>query len=63
VILNLAIWFGLHVIFPPGKHADWFALIICVVAFVGMLRWRWNIVPVVLGSGVLGLIYTLAGLR
>jgi len=26
-----------------------------------MLRWKWHIVPVILGSGLLGLIYTLAG--
>jgi chromate transporter len=63
VILNLAIWFGLHVIFPPGRNADWFAFIVCATAFIGMLRWKWNIVPVVLGSGLLGLIYTLNGLR
>lgn len=63
VILNLAVWFGLHVIFPITGNVDWFALMICVTAFVGMLRWKWNVVPVVLGSGVLGLIYTLAGFR
>ena len=63
VILNLAVWFGLHVIFPTTGHVDWFALVICAVAFVGMLRWQWNIVPVVLGSGLLGLTYTLAGFR
>jgi len=34
-----------------------------VIAFVGMLRWKWNIVPVVLGSGLVGLIYMLAGPR
>jgi chromate transporter len=61
VILNLAIWFGLHVIFPYSGKVDWFALAVCAVAFFGMLRWKWNIVPVVLGSGLLGLIYTLAG--
>jgi chromate transporter len=63
VILNLAIWFGLHVLFPPSGHVDWFAVAVCVIAFVGMLRWKWDIVRVVLGSGVVGLIYTLAGLR
>ncbi|PYJ98965.1 MAG: chromate transporter [Verrucomicrobia bacterium] len=63
VILNLAVWFGLHVIFPATGRVDWFALVICAVAFVGMLRWQWNIVPVVLGSGLLGLTYTLAGFR
>ena len=63
VILNLALWFGLHIIFPRNGNADWFALVVCAVAFIGMLRWKWNIVPVVLGSGLLGLIYTVAGLR
>jgi chromate transporter len=63
VILNLALWFGLHVIFPGNGNVDWFAFVVCAVAFFGMLRWKWNIVPVVLGSGVLGLIYTLAGFR
>ncbi len=57
VILNLAVWFGLHVILPPGQKVDWFAAAVCAVAFFGMLRWRWNIVPVILGSGLLGLIY------
>src|SRR5881398_3676695 len=46
VILNLAVWFGLHVIFPPGGNVDWFAIAVCAIAFVGMLRWRWNIVLV-----------------
>jgi chromate transporter len=63
VILNLAVWFGLHVIFPPNGKVDWFALVVCAVAFFGMLRWKWNIVSVVLGGGLVGLIYTLAGFR
>ena len=63
VILNLAVWFGLHVLFPPGKNADWFAVIVCATAFVGMLRWKWNIVPVVLGSSAVGLLYVIAGFR
>lgn len=57
VILNLAVWFGLHIIFPPSGTIDWFAAAVCAVAFVGMLRWKWGIVPVVLGSGLIGLIY------
>jgi chromate transporter len=63
VILNLAVWFGLHVIFPATGNVDWFAVVVCAVAFIGMLRWKWNIVPVVLASGLVGLIYTLAGFR
>lgn len=57
VILNLAVWFGVHVIFPTTGQVDWFAVIICAIAFIGMLRWNWSIIPVVLGSGVLGLVY------
>src|SRR6267378_2087146 len=51
VILNLAVWFGLHVLFPEGKLIDWFALTVGLVAFFGMLKLKWNVVPVVLGSG------------
>lgn len=57
VILNLAVWFGLHVIFPATGNVDWFAFTVCAIAFVGILRRKWNIVPVVLGSGLIGLIY------
>src|SRR5437868_7248913 len=59
VILNLAVWFGLHVLFPEGKTIDWFALAIGAIAFGGMLRFKWSVVPVVLGSGAAGLIYQL----
>ena len=59
VILNLAVWFGVHVMFPGGANVDWFAIVVCAIAFLGMLRWKWNIIPVILGSGMLGLIYTI----
>jgi len=57
VILNLAVWFGLHVIFPATGKVDWFAVAICLVAFIGMLRWKWSVIPVVFGSGLAGLIF------
>jgi chromate transporter len=57
VVLNLAIWFGLHVLFPNDAVIDWFAAIVCVIAFVGMWKWNWNLMAVVIGSGLLGLIY------
>src|SRR5207244_627834 len=55
VILNLAVWFALRVFFSLAGVMDWFALIVSVVAFVGMLRWKWDIIPVVLGCGLVGL--------
>lgn len=57
VILNLAVWFGLHVIFPSHGTIDWFAIVLCAAAFVAMLRYKIDIIPVVLASGLLGLIY------
>ncbi|HEV7869493.1 MAG TPA: chromate efflux transporter [Chthoniobacteraceae bacterium] len=62
VILNLAVWFGLAVLRPelPLTHeriTDWFALAIAVVTFFGMVRWKWDVIPVILGAGVVGLLY------
>lgn len=57
VILNLAVWFGLHVIFPAAGLVDWFAAIVCAVAFVGMVRWKWDIIAVVIDSGLIALVY------
>src|SRR4029079_9356230 len=34
VILNLAVWFGKHVLLP-GPNVDWFAIVVTLVAFVG----------------------------
>ncbi|MGI8890750.1 MAG: chromate efflux transporter [Chthoniobacterales bacterium] len=56
VVLNLAVWFGMHALFPGGR-VDWFAVTISLAAFYGMVRWRWDIIPVVLGAGALGLLY------
>jgi chromate transporter len=56
VILNLAVWFGMHALLPGGAP-DWFAIVLSLVAFTGMLLWSWDIVPVVLGAGMTGLIW------
>ena len=58
VILNLAVWFGLHILLPDAKP-DWFAIVLATVAFGGMLKWKWDIIPVVLGAGLCGLLYKL----
>ncbi|HZJ38569.1 MAG TPA: chromate efflux transporter [Chthoniobacterales bacterium] len=60
VILNLAVWFGLHAIFPEGQAINWFALILGIVLFVGISRWNWGVVPVVIGSGIAGWLYQFA---
>ncbi|MEY2536630.1 MAG: chromate transporter [Verrucomicrobiota bacterium] len=59
VILNLAVWFALNALFPNHQGLDWFALVLSVIAFFGMLKWKWEVIPVVLGAGILGIVYRL----
>ncbi len=56
VVLNLAVWFGLHVLRPAGAGLDPFAVAVALVTFVGLVRWRWEIAYVVIGSGLAGLL-------
>jgi chromate transporter len=59
VVLNLAVWFALGVLFPQGGATDWFAVVVSAVAFLGLMKFKWEVVPVVLGCGVLGCVYRL----
>ena len=56
VVLNLAVWFGLHVLFPGDQPANWFGVVVCEIAFIGITRWKWGIIPVVLGAGLTGVV-------
>jgi chromate transporter len=60
VILNLAIWFGLHVLLPGGRSPNWFGVVVFAVALAGMIRWKWDVVPVVLGAGLAGALWRVA---
>ena len=77
VILNLAIWFALHVIWadvrrveagplrldlPVPDSLDPAAAALSVVALMAVFRWRLGIGPVLLGSALAGLALHLAGL-
>jgi chromate transporter len=57
VVLNLAVWFGLHVLFPRPGTVDWFAAALAGVAFAGMVRWKWGVIPVVAGAALVGWLY------
>jgi chromate transporter len=59
VILNLAVWLGLHVLFPGEQSVDWFAIVVSLIAFTGMVTWKWDLIPVVLGAGAIGVLYKL----
>ncbi len=61
VILNLAVWFGLHVLFPASQPVNWFGVALGLIAFAGMVRWKWDIMAVVLGAGSLGVLRWMLG--
>ena len=56
VIGYITVWFGLHVLIPNSQPVNWFGVAVCVTAFIGMTKWKWGIIPVVLGAGALGAI-------
>jgi len=53
VILNLAVWFALHVI-HPDRGFDWFAIGLGLAALIAMIRWKLGVIPVIVAGGVLG---------
>ncbi|MBA4149830.1 MAG: chromate efflux transporter [Verrucomicrobia bacterium] len=57
VVLNLAVWFGIHVLFPERGIVDWFAVMVAIVTFIGIIKWKWDVIPVVLGAGIVGVLY------
>jgi chromate transporter len=57
VVFDLAVWFGASLLIPAPRTVDWYAVGVSVLAFIGMLRWRWDVVLVVLGGGALGLLH------
>lgn len=61
VILNLAVFFAYHVLWPQGwaGRFEWFSALLVTVALIALLRYRVGIIPVILGCGGAGLVYRL----
>jgi chromate transporter len=61
VILNLAVFFAYHVLWPQGFEAafEWFAALIGTVAFVALFRFKLGIVTVIAASAFVGLCYSM----
>lgn len=57
VILNLALWFGAHVLFPADRGVDLFSLLLASVTFVAITRFRISIIVIILASGMVGFAY------
>jgi chromate transporter len=62
VIVNLAVFFAWHVFWPKGWSGpfEWASALIGVAAAIALFRFKIGIIPVVLGSGVAGLLVQLA---
>ena len=56
VILNLAVWFGLHVFFPVPGAIDGFALVTCIAAFAAIQRFKVGVIPIVAAAALLGVV-------
>jgi chromate transporter len=76
VILNLALWFSLHVLFgvvgeqrigplrlytPVWETVDWLAVTLATAAFVALFRFKWGMLTVLGGSALLGLLLYVLG--
>lgn len=58
VILNLALVFGMTVIFADSQ-INWFALIVSILAFVAFFRFKADVLWVIAAGGVIGLLKVL----
>jgi chromate transporter len=57
VVLNLAVWFGIHVLFPEAGTFNWFGLVMGLIAFASLQWGKIGMIPVILGSAVLGFLW------
>ncbi len=65
VILNLAVFFAWHVLWPEASDSqpfsgrfEWMSLLITMVAFVALWRYKAGIIPVIAVSALAGLAYS-----
>lgn len=64
VILNLAVFFAYHVLWPQGLAGrfEWASAVIGVAAAVALFRFKVGVIPVVLVSGIVGLALRLSNI-
>lgn len=59
VVLNLAVWLAWHVWFPSGEPTNYFGILVSAIMLYGVVKHKWEVIPVVLGAGGLGLVHWL----
>jgi chromate transporter len=66
VILNLALFFLYHVLWPQGfgqglaSHFEWPSALLALAAGVALFKYKRNVIHVIAASALLGLLWTLA---
>ena len=65
VIVNLAVFFAVHVLWPAGlsQRFDYLSALIGIAAAVALFRFKVGVIPVILACAAAGLVLTLAGAR
>jgi chromate transporter len=61
VIVNLAVFFAYHVLWPTGLsgHFEWPAALVGLAAAIALFRFKIGVIQVVAASGLLGLVIRL----
>jgi len=59
VVLNLAVWFGLYVMFPQAGRINWFAIVLGILSFIAMQWLKIGMIPVIAISGAAGVVWNL----
>ena len=64
VILNLALFFAYHVLWPQGFEGrfEWLAALVGALAFVALLRYKVGVIPVIGACALAGLLARIAGI-
>lgn len=57
VVLNLSVIFTYHTLLPEGKGFDWYALSASLIAFAGMIYFKWGMIPVIICSAAAGFVW------
>jgi chromate transporter len=55
VILNLAVWFGAHTLWPEGGELDLFAVVVGLASALALLRFKVGVIPLVAAAAFAGL--------
>jgi chromate transporter len=63
VILNLALFFGYHTLWPTGFGGpfDWQSALIAVAALIALFRYKYGVLTVIAVAAVIGLVLNLVG--